>query len=209
MSSQFKADGAVTGLPAMQVRHRVEVAPAAAELPDLSSPIPVFVAYRGQAAARWAMRVLGNVARALGDGSEFRPRLWPFDLLEGPDGQAGAASDAAQANLLILATDDADPLPIDVGDWVAGVLQQKQGSPTAIVALFGPEEDPEGAGSTRLEALRLAVRRAGLKFFAPEPGNGADPIGRTRTRRGSCAHRGDPFPPHQIPARLSASPPLP
>lgn len=192
----------------MHARHGIQTAPVTVEPPDPGTAIPVVIAYRGRAAACWAMRVLANVSLALGDDSEFRPRLWSFDLLEEPDGRAGADRDAAQANLLILAADDDEPLPINVGDWVAGLLEQKQGSATAIIALFGPKEVPEGAGSTRLEALRLAVRRAGLQFFAPEPGSGADPTNRTRTHPRSSAHRGDPILPRKTTARFPATPPL-
>lgn len=189
-SSQFISGAVLATSRAMKVRHDLESAPVAAEPTGDSPPIPVVIAYRGLSAARWAMRVLDSVANAVGGGSGFRPRLWSFDLLEDPSRRAEAEEDAAQANLLVVATNDAEPLPLTVGDWLAGLLRQKQGSAGAVVALFGPEESPEAAGSTRLEAMRLAVRRAGLEFFAPEahPPSGRS-NGRRETRRPTMQSR--------------------
>lgn len=167
-SSQFNSGAVLATSLGMKVRHGPESAAAELEPAEPGPPIPVVVVYRGLTAARWAMRVLDRVANLLGDGSEFRPRLWSFDLLEDSARRAEADEDAAQANLLVVATNDAEALPLTVGDWLAGLLRQKRGSAGAVIALFGPEETPEAAGSTRLEAMRLAVRRAGLEFFAPE-----------------------------------------
>lgn len=38
-----------------------------------------------------------------------------------------------------------------------------------MVALFGPEGHPDETGSSRLEAIQTAAKRAGLDFFAPAP----------------------------------------
>ena len=129
----------------------------------------VVIASNDIAAGKRAMRVLGDLGKGLGDELEFQPIPWSFDFLADVDWREVAASDAANADILIIATSSANPLPPDVGGWAQAAISRKQGTLAAVVALFGPEENPDGAGSSRLEAIQTAAQRAGLDFFAPTP----------------------------------------
>ncbi len=71
------------------------------------------------------------------------------------------------ADMLIIATSDPQPLPPAIERWVATILSRKRGTDAAVVALFGTEEVPDGAASSRLNALRTTAQQAGLDFFAP------------------------------------------
>jgi hypothetical protein len=130
-------------------------------------PLRVVVAYDDLGSGQRAMRVLGNVAAALGDAIEFEPMPWSFELLADVDWRKVAASEAVNADIVIIASSSSRPLPPEVGRWTKAAIQQKQGTATAVVALFGPEGNPDGAGSPRLEFIQNATREAGLVFFAP------------------------------------------
>lgn len=129
----------------------------------------VVIAYNDLAAGKRAMRVLADLGKGSGDEIEFQPIPWSFDLLADFDWAEVAARDAVNADILIIATHSADPLPAAVGRWAESAISQKEGTSSAVVALFGPEEKPDAAGSRRLDAIQKAAHKAGLDFFAPTP----------------------------------------
>jgi hypothetical protein len=136
---------------------------------DTKSALRVVIAYSDFAAGKRAMRVLADLGKGLGDDIEFHPLPWSFDLLADIDWREVAARDAINADILIIATSSASTLPPAVERWVKTTIAQKRGTDAAVVALFGPEENSEGAGAARLEALQAVARQAGLAFFAPAP----------------------------------------
>ena len=141
---------------------------------DTDSPAPnplrVVIAYDDLAAGKRAMRVMTDLAKAFGDDIEFKPFPWSFDLLADLGWRAVAANDAIKADILIIATSRAGPLPLTIGRWAEDAIHRKRGTAAAVVALFGSEQNPDGAGSSRLIGIQMAARRAGLDFFAPGPG---------------------------------------
>ena len=136
---------------------------------DTKQALRVVIAYNDVAAGKRAMRVLADLGKGLGDDIEFQPLPWSFDLLADMDWREVAAHDACNADILIIATSSASPLPPAVGRWAEAAISQKHGTAAAVVALFGSDENPDGAGSCRLEAIQTAARPAGLDFFAPAP----------------------------------------
>jgi hypothetical protein len=139
------------------------------DAPDLDQALRVVIAYDEIGAGRRAMDVLADVAKRLGNDIEFQPLPWSFDLLADLDWREVAASEAINADILIISTSSANPLPPAVGRWAEAAISEKQGTHAAVVALFGSEENPDGLGSSRLEAIQTAAQRAGLDFFAPTP----------------------------------------
>ncbi len=135
---------------------------------ETNQPLRVVIAYNDLTAGRRAMRLLSNVGKELGGEIEFQPIPWSFDLLEDMDWRDVAASDAVNADILIIATSDADPLPPAVGRWTDTAFRDNRRS-AAVVALFGSEENSDRYGSSRLHAIQTAAHREGLDFFAPTP----------------------------------------
>ncbi len=134
-----------------------------------SVPLRVVIAYDCLAAGKRAMRVIGDLAKALGNTIEFEPTPWSFDLLADVDWREVAASDAVRADILIIATSGARPVPSEVERWTEAAIQRKQGTAAAVVALFGAEEDSVYDRSPQLAFVQNAAREAGLDFFAPAP----------------------------------------
>jgi hypothetical protein len=151
----------------MQTKAFMEEAAGIAKSPDPQQPVRVVIAYDDLVAGKRAMRVLGDIARALGDEIRFEPMPWSFDLLADVDWREVAASEAVNAHILIIASSSTRPLPSEVGRWTEAAIQRKRGTAAAVVALFGPEENPDHFGSPRLEFIQKAAREAGLDFFAP------------------------------------------
>ena len=153
----------------MQARHFIDGTNLEADSTGRKSSLRVVIAYNDIVAGKRAMRVLGDLGKRLGDEIEFQPLPWSFDLLADVNWREVAASDAVKADILIIATSDSNPLPSAVGQWAEAAISQKRGTSAAVVALFGSEENPDRAGSFRLEAIQTAARQAGLDFFAPVP----------------------------------------
>lgn len=153
----------------MQVTHFMDEATFDQRSMDVKQPLRVVIAYNDLPAGKHAMRVMVNLGKELGDDIEFQPFPWSFDLLSDVDWREVAASDAVKADMLIIATSDRDPLPPAVGRWAETAISGKRGTTAAVVALFGPEGNPDRAGSSRLQAIQTAALRAGLDFFAPAP----------------------------------------
>lgn len=130
-------------------------------------PLRVVIAYNDLASGQRAVRVLADLAKSLGEEIQFEPLPWSFGLLSDPDWGKVAASDAINADILIISTSSERPLPTAVGRWTESAIHRKRGTLAAVVALLGTEENPDGAGSSRLAAIRMAARQAGLEFFAP------------------------------------------
>lgn len=133
----------------------------------MDHPLRVVIAYHETNAGKRAMRVMTDLGLGLGGAIEFQPLLWSFELLEATAWAELAADDAINADILIIAASSADPLSPAVGRWAEAAISRKQGTAAAVVALLGPEEHPDGHGSSRLEAIRVAASQAGLDFFAP------------------------------------------
>jgi len=136
---------------------------------DANEALRVVIAYNDLSSGKRAMRVMTDLGKAFGDAMEFQPLPWSFDLLADLDWRDVAAHDAVNADILIIATGNTNPLPPVVGRWAEDAIGRKQGTNAAVVALLGPEENPDGAGSSRLQAIQTAAQRAGLDFFAPAP----------------------------------------
>lgn len=136
---------------------------------NTGSALRVVIAYNDLAAGKRAMRVMANLGKGLGEDIDFQPLPWSFDLLADMRWGEAAARDAVNADILIIATSSTRPFPPAVRRWAEAAISRKQGTAAAVVALFGTEQNPDGVGSSRLEAIQTAAQRAGLDFFAPAP----------------------------------------
>jgi hypothetical protein len=119
-------------------------------------------------AGRHAWRILSDITRSFGSAVVVRPFPWSFELLADTDWREAAHHDAADADILIFATSDRLSLPEVIERWAGTVIRQKQGTPAAVVALFGPQENPDDRDSMRLQTMERMTRDAGLHFFAPD-----------------------------------------
>ena len=129
----------------------------------------VVIVYEAAAAAQRAMRLFSQLEREHGKDLKLEPKCWRFDLLEDHAWRKFAAADAIKADLLILSASSKSELPATVQSWIKSCLALKRGAKTAVVGLFGTEEEMDEADSARLQSLQRATEEYGLVFFAPLP----------------------------------------
>lgn len=130
-------------------------------------PLQVVIAYDEIPAGKYALRVMAELGRRLSRNITCHLSTWSFVRLGEQAWAEVAIGDALRADILIIATYGTNPLPATVRAWTEAAIHRKRGSTATVVALFGPEETPDGLGSPRLEAIRNEVHGAGLDFFAP------------------------------------------
>ena len=121
--------------------------------------IKIVIAYDSAATGKRAEAIYERLAKRLGNNFDFEQRLWRFDVLEEEGVRAQAARDAADADIVIVATNEDKKLPEGVQDWLESSLQKHSGA-AALVALL---EHPSAPVQPYLEEV---ARRGGLDFFA-------------------------------------------
>jgi hypothetical protein len=130
-------------------------------------PLRAVIIYNEVTDGKRAMHLLGNLAKGLGEDTEFQPLPWSFRLLADADWSDVAANDAVKADLLIIASNGPEPLPPSVVRWVESVISRKHGTNAAVISLTDSAESPSQRNSFSLKAIQTAAHQAGLDFFAP------------------------------------------
>jgi hypothetical protein len=128
----------------------------------------VVIVYDDVPAGQHALRVLAKMFPEPYDRLQLVPRLWRFDFLVDADWFYSALAEAADADIIVIATSSTHGLNFEVEKWINTCLPRKRGSQAAVIALLGPEGDTDGQDSSRLRFLQNAVQKAGLDFFAPQ-----------------------------------------
>jgi hypothetical protein len=121
--------------------------------------IKIVIAYDSAATGKRAEAIYERLARRLGNNFDFEQRLWRFDVLEQENLRAEAARDAADADIVIVATNQGKKLPDGVQNWLESSLEQHSGA-AALVALL---DHPSAPVQPYLEEV---ARRGGMDFFA-------------------------------------------
>ncbi len=152
-------------MPASQNQNSWKDSPKASPCLDPEAKWNVFIAYDDVHAGQHAMRTIKNVERRLDWPETWHPSLWRFDLLEDPDGRVLATADALQADLIVISASSRRDLPASLQDWINACLTQKRGTAAAVVAMLGPEDNPDEPDSPRIQFIKSAAKEAGLDFF--------------------------------------------
>jgi len=96
-------------------------------------------------------------------------RLWKFDLLRTPELRDAAATEAARADMILIATRGAGELPAEVKAWIDTWLAQKrevQDDRSTLAVLFDSPPDKVGASTlAQFAYLQRVARRGSLDFF--------------------------------------------
>ncbi len=110
----------------------IEVAP--------TQPFPAFIAYADVPAAGRAMGTINGLLGALRKNHAFKPMLWRFSQLIDPKWREAAIADAAQADVVVLASTSATTLTEELEAWIGSFLARRRGRRTTLVSLFGQED---------------------------------------------------------------------
>ena len=104
-------------------------------------------------------------------------RSWKFDLLRSPELRDAAATDAARADMILIATRGAGELPAKVKAWIARKREVRDKRSTLAV-LFDSPPDKVGAFTlAQFAYLQRVARRGSLDFFVSKFDQPGETIG--------------------------------
>jgi len=96
-------------------------------------------------------------------------RSWKFDLLRSPELRDAAATDAARADMILIATRGAGELPAEVKAWIDTWIARKRevrDKRSTLAVLFDSPPDKVGAFTlAQFAYLQRVARRGSLDFF--------------------------------------------
>jgi hypothetical protein len=86
------------------------------------------------------MHAIDEVLRATRHPFELRPMLWRFDQFIQPAWREHALCDAAQADIVVVASTSNGALPEPLDQWIGALLTRKRGSRLTLVAILGDHD---------------------------------------------------------------------
>ena len=136
--------------------------PFSSSAQDESPPLNVCIAYEDFETGKRAMKTYNYLVEHLGHECHFANQMWKFDVLSVPKLREMAVKDAAAAQIVIVAGQGNNPLPIQVKAWIESWMSQA-GHAVALVGLF--EDLSEFSESPARDYLASVARRGDMEFF--------------------------------------------
>ena len=120
------------------------------------------------ATAPHACVLLSRIGRNAGAEGRLIYSWWTFGVLASASLRRLAASEAAGADMVIIATREGPGLPESVKDWISLWLATSEyhHRPRALVALLEPGEKQHGASPGVRAEIKALAEADGLAFFA-------------------------------------------
>jgi hypothetical protein len=136
----------------------------------------ILIAYETFSSGVRAREMSERLAARLQSEFEMSSDIWKFELLNHPQLREQAATEAAEADMVIMAARRAADLPAHIRDWIESWLpQRKEGSAAALVALLDePEEEESRAETPPLGAYLRRVAEEGHMDFFCQVGGGRE-----------------------------------
>lgn len=148
------------------------------------------VAYKDVSFVKLAKEKWDYVVRTLQSGCDFELRLWKFDVLEIPEVREAAVNDAANAQVVFVATRGAGELPSEVKAWIEQWIarnNQKREAARLLALLFDPPAGQADASAfPQFAYLRQAARKGSMEFIVSGmPTHSRPAVVRLHSRAGS------------------------
>jgi hypothetical protein len=103
----------------------------------------------------------------------FETKFWRFDLLDLLHFREMAATDAADADMVIVSAHGGPEIPDSVKDWMQLWLNRRSGGECALVELLDSQGDSSGSWPIH-GFLQNVARKAHLDFFSDSVGPRAE-----------------------------------
>ena len=129
---------------------------------ETNSQFNVVIVYEDFETGKHAKKTYDVLVEHLGHECELNHQMWKFEVLRLPKLKEIAARDAAQADIILIASHGGSDLPAEVKDWLDLWLRDS-GEPLALVALF--DRPREHTLAIRSYLAKIA-RKARVAFFA-------------------------------------------
>ena len=125
----------------------------------------VVIVYEEVAAGQRAMRLIRDLASGNESHTGYEPSLWKLAMLLVPKFRELAAGEAAAADMVIVAAQDRETLPVALQGWFESWPPRRPANRGALVALLElTDESVEVRGET-LMFLRRAAAQTEMDFF--------------------------------------------
>jgi hypothetical protein len=134
-----------------------------ASLPALDHTLNTTVVYQDARTLRWARQAAEHVEKVAGK-ARIRSTWWRVDDLFQPGVMAGAVSRAMRADLIIVALEDAEGLPMPFYVWTNSWLPHHRPGPSALIALSEPRTNGNGTTGRVHTYLREVARQGRMDF---------------------------------------------
>jgi hypothetical protein len=128
----------------------------------------VVVACEAAATAPRACELLERIGRSAGVEGRLIYSWWTFAVLASASLRQLAASEAAAADMIMIAAREGPGLPEAVKDWISLCLASREQHlrPRALVALLESGKKPNGASCGVLSELKQLAELGAVDFFA-------------------------------------------
>jgi hypothetical protein len=91
--------------------------------------------------------------------------LWNFECLQDLDLREQALAAGVDADIILISAGSQTQLPTWVKTWIDKALGQKQGRPSAMVAMFCGRQEPSAPWLRSVACLRQLAKQHGADFF--------------------------------------------
>jgi len=130
-------------------------------------PVSLVILYHDKRSQDWAKEWSDRMLKFDGVHA-FRPTWWKLSDLSAPGVLAGAVSTALRADVMVVATDASEGMPLPFYVWVKSWLPHRPQTGGAMIALLG-QPKPRNRWSGRLTKFLSAVaRQARMEFLKQE-----------------------------------------
>jgi hypothetical protein len=151
--------------PALQPVTPAEATTSAVTNEDYS--LNVALVYEDARAERWAGSVCERVSQLTGrEGIQFK--AWKISDLSQPGTFADAVLGASTADMIIVAIQAAEQLPLELCAWTDAWLPHRLQLTGALVALVGLTEQSGSQSDRTRRDLQAVARKGGLDFLIEE-----------------------------------------
>lgn len=133
-----------------------------------STDLRVVILYDKPASAHRAMSVVDGLASEFKDELRLHCDVWSFGVLRLTDVAAEASAGATNAQLIVVAADGDEPLPVDVTAWLEQWSVASVPGESAIVAVLSKRSESRSEPSAAFRFLEALAKHAGQEFFARE-----------------------------------------
>lgn len=145
------------------------------ETTDPGMSLKVCVIYQDALSRAWAQTVLSRTAHLVGSES-VDCTWWKVDFLHHLPVMSEAVKAAKQADVLMVAVQDREPVPEELVRWTEAWLAQRWEKAGALIALVALTEGRETTVPGTLDFLRQVARQGGLDFLPQSKAWGSEPL---------------------------------
>ena len=128
-------------------------------------PFEIVAAYEDSAARERTVALYRRLEQELGKDCDFKCAWWDLENLRDEQSREQAASEAAEAKMIIVSLRDQEELPTALKEWFEAWAARRRGHKAALVALVAGSDPGGETRGTLQRVLEVLAKRTQLDFF--------------------------------------------